>query len=215
MIIFWRRVDVPGLECARIDADGDTVRALSTILCEEAGGFRCDYDWQMNSDWSTRRLTVTREGTNGRQSRVMERSDGAWIVDGAHRPDLDGAEEPDLPSPRSATPSRSVACRRRSARRSPSILSISRAGLSRSSDRGSDTFAWRRTSSATSIWALTMGSRPSYSSTRTSSFAAMRAYSNAFRPRAETSSHRRAGRYRPISASRRSPAEFPKYRRRA
>ncbi len=96
MIVFWRRTDIRGLERARIDFDSDTPCAVSTVLSEEAGGLRCDYDWQIDPDRSTRRLCVTRHGADGPRSLTVERSALGWMIDGLHRSDLDGAQEPDL-----------------------------------------------------------------------------------------------------------------------
>lgn len=96
MIVFWRRTDMHGLERAHIDHSGDAIRALSTVLSEEAGGLRCDYDWRIDPDGSTRRVSVTLHGTSRLRSLTVERSQLGWMIDGPHRPDLDGAQEPDL-----------------------------------------------------------------------------------------------------------------------
>ena len=95
-VLFWRRTDVPGLERLALGASADAVLAESTVLCSENSGFRLDHRWRLTPDWRALSLEVERWGAAGRQRLLLERADGGWRVDGARRPDLDGAEEPDL-----------------------------------------------------------------------------------------------------------------------
>ena len=50
-IYFWRRTDVEGLERLELVVEPQGVRATSTAICLEAGGFRLDHRWQLNADW--------------------------------------------------------------------------------------------------------------------------------------------------------------------
>ncbi|GGK24026.1 putative glycolipid-binding domain-containing protein [Salinarimonas ramus] len=95
-ILFWRRIDVPALERLSLDVAPDAVEACSCVVGSDDGGYRLDYRWLLSGDWRTRRLEVERWGAAGRAHVVLERIGDCWSVDGAHRPDLDGAEEPDL-----------------------------------------------------------------------------------------------------------------------
>ncbi|WP_374469980.1 putative glycolipid-binding domain-containing protein [Phenylobacterium sp.] len=95
-ILFWRRTDVPGLERLSLEVGPEGVRAEASVLCAEDGGFRIDHRWTLTPDWRALTLEVERWGAAGRQALRVERTRGGWLVDGARRPDLDGAEEPDL-----------------------------------------------------------------------------------------------------------------------
>ena len=44
-IHFWRRTDVEGLERLELAIEPEGVRATSTVICLEAGGFRLDHRW--------------------------------------------------------------------------------------------------------------------------------------------------------------------------
>jgi hypothetical protein len=95
-ILFWRRTDVAGLERMTLTIAPDGLSADSTVLCMEDGGFRLDHHWRLTPDWRALSLTVERWGIAGHSRLDIERRDGGWRVNGMHRPDLDGAEEPDL-----------------------------------------------------------------------------------------------------------------------
>ena len=96
VVLFWRRTDVPGLERLELTVVPDGILAESTVLCLEDGGFRLDHHWRLTPDWRTRSLEVDRWGGGQHRRLVLERSPDGWRVDGRLRPDLDGAEEPDL-----------------------------------------------------------------------------------------------------------------------
>ena len=92
----WRRTDVEGLERLELTIGPDGVTAASTVLGVEGGGFRLDHRWRLAPDWRALAVTVERWNARGHGTLCLERSGTGWRVDGAARPDLDGAEEPDL-----------------------------------------------------------------------------------------------------------------------
>jgi uncharacterized protein len=95
-LICWRRIDVVGLELLALSAVADRVWAESTVICGEDGGFRLDHAWELTSDWRALSLRVERLDADGHRTLTLERDGGGWRVDGQRRPDLDGADDPDL-----------------------------------------------------------------------------------------------------------------------
>lgn len=96
-VLFWRRIDAEGFERLTLSREGDLIQARSTVLCVDAGGFRIDHVWTLGPDWRAQAVTVERWGPAGYGRLHLERDDDdGWRVDGERRPDLDGAEEPDL-----------------------------------------------------------------------------------------------------------------------
>lgn len=94
--LFWRRIDEIGLERLELHTEPGGLTASGTVLCVEAGGYRLEHRWRLDADWRVLGLQLERWGPDGHARRSIERHDDRWFVDGAHRPDLDGAEEPDL-----------------------------------------------------------------------------------------------------------------------
>lgn len=95
-VVYWRRTDVEGLERLELTTSPDGVTASGTVVCLEDGGFRLDHTWSLDADWRTRRVEVSVRGPQAQGTLVLDRAGDGWLVDGARRPDLDGAQEPDL-----------------------------------------------------------------------------------------------------------------------
>lgn len=95
-VLFWRRTDVEGFERLELNVTSDAVTAASTVLCVGAGGFRLDHRWRLSPDWRAQSVIVERWNAQGHGVLRLERAGQGWKVDGVARPDLDGAEEPDL-----------------------------------------------------------------------------------------------------------------------
>ncbi len=94
--ICWRRIDMIGLELMALRTGDGGVSADSSVICAENGGFRIDHAWELTPDWRAMSLRVERRDANGRRTVTLERDGGGWRIDGALRPDLDGAADPDL-----------------------------------------------------------------------------------------------------------------------
>ena len=95
-VLLWRRIDLAGFERMELHVEPDGVTAASTVLSAEAGGLRVDHRWELSPDWRARSVTVERWNGSSHSVLRLERRGSGWLVDGASRPDLDGAEEPDL-----------------------------------------------------------------------------------------------------------------------
>jgi hypothetical protein len=95
-IHFWRRTDVEGIERLELSMEPDRVVASGTVICLEAGGFRIDHRWRLDPDWRAQCVTLERWNPQGHGVLRLERAGTGWRVDGLLRPDLEGAEEPDL-----------------------------------------------------------------------------------------------------------------------
>jgi hypothetical protein len=95
-ILFWRRTDVQGLERLELSVDADGVRAHGVVLVLEDGGCRLEHRWRLSPEWRAQTVEVDRWDAAGHQRRLLERVGEGWAVDGAPRPDLHGAQEPDL-----------------------------------------------------------------------------------------------------------------------
>jgi uncharacterized protein len=95
-VIFWRRTDVEGLERLELHQRPEGVKASSSLICTESGGFRLDHSWQLSPDWRAQSVAVERWDAGGHKALRLERAGAGWLVNGALRADLQGAEEPDL-----------------------------------------------------------------------------------------------------------------------
>jgi hypothetical protein len=89
------------------------MQAASTVIGVADGGFRLDHTWRLTPNWRAVSLQVERWRADDRRILALERDGGRWRVNGQRRPDLDGAEEPDLSvTPFCNTlPIRRLACR--------------------------------------------------------------------------------------------------------
>ena len=95
-ILFWRRLDVAGLERLTLTIAENRMVADATTIGVEDGGFRVKHRWELTPNWSVASCIVRKEGASGRTKLALERYGNGWKVDGNVRPDLEGAREPDL-----------------------------------------------------------------------------------------------------------------------
>ncbi len=95
-ILYWRRIDTHGLERMALCFEPDGISAAGSVICLDEGGFRIDHHWRLDRDWRAQWVAVQRWNADGHDLLRLERSASGWTVDGLPRPDLDGAEEPDL-----------------------------------------------------------------------------------------------------------------------
>ena len=95
-VLFWRRTDVDGLERLELTVSSDGVIAQSTVLCRDEDGFRLDHLWRLDPEWRAQSVSIERWNAAGHGRLLLERRGSGWAVDGHVRPDLEGAEEPDL-----------------------------------------------------------------------------------------------------------------------
>lgn len=95
-VLFWRRLDLEGLERLELTTGPDGIDARGTVLALEDGGFRLEHAWRLDPNWRPLFLTVERWNDAGHARLTLERDGDGWSLDGAPRPDLDGAEAPDI-----------------------------------------------------------------------------------------------------------------------
>lgn len=89
--VAWTGLEEWLAEVADVELEPDGVRAAGTQL---GAVYRAHYELDARGDWITRRLRVEVPGAGSLGLR--HDGDGAWTVDGAARPDLDGALDCDL-----------------------------------------------------------------------------------------------------------------------
>jgi hypothetical protein len=93
----WRRIDGLTLEVLRLYMDnGAGSRASSRLIDASLQPFVIDYEWELDRDWRTRRVSIRTDSAD-RNALVIERAgETSWQVNGASRSDLDGCDEVDL-----------------------------------------------------------------------------------------------------------------------
>jgi uncharacterized protein len=96
VIVFWRRTDVIGVERLALRVSPVGISADSTVVGLDGGGFELRHRWRLSPEWRTQSLEIQRFGRDEHRRLTIERSGDGWLVDGAARPDLDNADEPDL-----------------------------------------------------------------------------------------------------------------------
>jgi hypothetical protein len=95
-VLFWRRVDIDGLERLELVIGPEGVTANSSVLCGDKGGFWLEHRWRLDSDWRAQSVSVELRNAQGHERLLLERAGAGWRVNGSPRPDLEGADEPDL-----------------------------------------------------------------------------------------------------------------------
>lgn len=95
-VLFWRRLDMPGMERLTLTVSDNAIAAVSTLICVEDGGFRLDYRWTLSRNWQTRSVEVEKWSARENRRLHIERAGRGWMVDGIRRTDLEEADEPDL-----------------------------------------------------------------------------------------------------------------------
>ena len=95
--VTWQGVEEWLAEHAQIDLWDDGVAASGVQLGAEPEPYRAEYHLDAPRDWITRRLEVDASGAGWRRTLVLEHDGaGAWTLDGAPAPELDGALDCDL-----------------------------------------------------------------------------------------------------------------------
>lgn len=95
-VLLWRRTDVQGTERLELVTESDRITASSSIISEEDGGLRLDHHWLLTPDWRVQTATIERWSNQGHGKLTIERAGADWLVNAERRPDLGGANEPDL-----------------------------------------------------------------------------------------------------------------------
>lgn len=95
-ILFWRRTDLESLERLVLAIEPEGIAATGTVISLEAGGIHLEHSWRLDAQWRAQSVIVERWSAQDHGVLRLERSGPGWVVNGAQRPDLDGAVEPDL-----------------------------------------------------------------------------------------------------------------------
>ncbi len=95
-ILFWRRIDIDGLERLELTIEPNGITATGTVICLEGGGFRTEHRWRLSPDWQVQWAEIERWNAQDHGMLRMDRVGNGWRVNGLSRLDLDDAEELDL-----------------------------------------------------------------------------------------------------------------------
>ena len=97
-LIVWQRLDIPGHDTAALQRGRDSWQLSGVAVLAESGRpCRVEYEILCDSAWVTRRCSLTGyigDTTIGLQ--IVRTNSGAWNVDGAPAPELDGCDDIDL-----------------------------------------------------------------------------------------------------------------------
>src|SRR5262245_41088124 len=96
--ILWKRLDRPGHECCRLDAEGDGwVLEGSEVLAHASDSCALAYRIECDSAWRTRSTRV--HGWIGAERvdvDIVVEGEGRWLLDGRLVDAVDGAVDVDL-----------------------------------------------------------------------------------------------------------------------
>ena len=93
--LYWRRLDADGYERLTLRQGPAGIVAHGTVITSADGGVALEHNWRLTPDW--RALSVTLRHIGGDNDPLtLDRTAAGWSVNGTRRPDLDGADEPDL-----------------------------------------------------------------------------------------------------------------------
>ena len=93
----WEWLDRPGLECARIELDRDTVVASGLVVSVfDEKPLRLAYALTCDSSWLFCKATIEIQTGGTRVIRQIEVNDATWRVDGSARAELEGCVDIDI-----------------------------------------------------------------------------------------------------------------------
>jgi uncharacterized protein len=93
----WEWLDRPGLECARVELDRDTLVASGLVVTVfDKRPLRLAYELTCDSSWLFRKATIEIQTGDAHVIRQIEVNDATWRVDGSSRADLDGCVDIDI-----------------------------------------------------------------------------------------------------------------------
>jgi hypothetical protein len=94
----WRRIGLQGLEHLSLNEVEGGLRVDSVLSVEaELGGVTCEYHFDLDSHWRTRRFTMNQHQAGADVALRIERaSANQWRVNDQPRPDLEGCFDLDL-----------------------------------------------------------------------------------------------------------------------
>lgn len=97
-LVSWRRLDVPGMDAARlVRVDGGWRIAGTAIVVHEGEPCVFSYEVACDDGWRTRGARVTGWMGGSEVDRTLRPDeDGRWRLDGVHQPQVDGCIDVDL-----------------------------------------------------------------------------------------------------------------------